>query len=368
MRSVPLFQLAGVMIALPFLAPAHEAAAEAPTYLGATVNQVNYYMYLPDDDHFEWMNQSGSSWNSLVDGEGWLIGYRTDSNGNPIRDRLPTYRNGDHEMGVLSSSQMVRQGFDTWESLGANGVNFIRRRDQGGIDDVIIENDTLVNPAIADDPVQHRKTLTHEFGHALGLSHDTQHFGLMYPGTFQQPPNYESVWYSRMYDMLRVRNLLQSVNESLGEPAWSLGTFTDMAVWSQTHENWNNEGSLLMTEIAPKKAASGRTLTLNQIHVENRGNQAADDVEVTVYLSDNPTITFTDHELGSFSWDNFAGHAAWSNGSVNMQVPADIPAGTYYVGMVLLTAATEISTSNNTAILTGDYRTDFDPILVTVTN
>jgi hypothetical protein len=51
-----------------------------------------------------------------------------------------------------------------------------------------------------------------------------------------------------------------------------------------------------------------------------------------------------------------------------MRVPSATPAGTYFVGLVLTTSAGEISTANNTAILTRGSSGGFDPIQVTVTN
>jgi hypothetical protein len=333
-------------------------------------------MFLPNDDHFTWAGQCMGAWNRLVGDNpsgpfaqnDWLIGYWLDGSGNPIRDHLPSPDNGDHELGVLTSTQMVNRGYSSWEDLGANGVNFQWTQDSGGLAGVIVENDTFINPAIADNADQHRKSLTHEFGHALGLSHDTFHFALMYPGTFRQPPNYTSWWYDRMYDMHRERFLLEQINSVLGQTVWVVEGFADMAVWSQTHENWGSDASLVMADVTPTTVQAGNTITLNHLHVENRGNVAASSVNVTAYLSTNTTISSSDREIGSFSWGSFSGPAAWHNGSITMGVPSGTPAGSYFIGLVLTTSTSEISTANNTAILAGDHNTGFDPIQITVTN
>ena len=369
-------RFAAPLTALALIAPLHQAAAQAPSYLGWTRDVVNYLMFLPDNDHFTWAGQSMAAWNRLVganpggpfDRNDWLIGYRIDGAGNPIRNHLPSPDDGDHELGVLTSAQMVNRGYNSWSDLGANGVNYQWTQNSGGLASVIVENDSFINPAIADDADQHRKSLTHEFGHALGLSHDTFHFGLMYPGTFRQPPNYASWWYNRMYDMHRERFLLEQINDALEQRVWTIENFADMAVWSQTHDNWGSSGSLVVTDVAPATVPAGGTLTLDHLQVENRGNLAAGNVRVTAYLSTNPTISSSDREIGSFSWGSFPGPAAWRNGSVTMRVPAGTPSGAYFVGLVLNTSASEISTANNTAILTGDHTTGFDPIRVTVTN
>ena len=139
-----------------------------------------------------------------------------------------------------------------------------------------------------------------------------------------------------------------------------------MAIWSQTHDNWGNDGSLVMTNVAPTTVKAGNSVTLGRLHVENRGNVAAANVEVTAYLSTNPTISAADRAIGSFTWSSFPGTAAWRNGSISMQVPPGTPPGTYFIGMVLTTPTGEISTANNTAILARDHNTGFDPIKVTV--
>ena len=75
-----------------------------------------------------------------------------------------------------------------------------------------------------------------------------------------------------------------------------------------------------MTDVAPTTVQAGNTVTLGRLHVEILGNVAASSVEVTAYLSTNPAISGADHEIGSFSWGNFPGTAAWRNGIVTMQM------------------------------------------------
>ncbi len=194
-----------------------------PQYNGWIRDRQAYFTFLPNDTHWAYLGESMTAWNVLVEDNGsdqfnnnnFLLGFKV-QNGEPIRDQLPTPNNGEYEMGVLSSDQMEARGYDSWKDLGANGVAYSWSRDIDGLAGVIVESDVFINPSIADDPAQHRKSLTHEFGHALALSHNTFHFNLMYPGTFRQPPNYGSVWYTRMRDLRRVHFLLEEINRALG--------------------------------------------------------------------------------------------------------------------------------------------------------
>ena len=364
------------LLLLPFVTLDQGLAQEPsePMYLGWIRDRQSYFMFLPDDDHFEYRADSMTAWNVLVEdnpsgpfaNNDWLLGFKV-RNGNPIRNHLPTPNNGDYEMGVLTSTQMENRGYDSWEDLEANGVTYRWTRTRDGLQGLVVECDVFVNPAIADDPEQHRKTLTHEFGHALALSHDTFHFNLMYPGTFRQPPNYSSIWYTRMFDLHRERFLLQEINRVLRTNVWTLEQWADMAVWSQTHANSGRHGTLLMTEVTPTRVRAGDQIRLNHIQVENRGNQPALDVRLKIYLSTNATISTQDREIGSFRWETFAGPSSWNNGSLSVRVPTQVAPGEYHVGIILSTPTSERSEANNTAILLNDRDSNFSPQQLTVT-
>ena len=123
-----------------------------------------------------------------------------------------------------------------------------------------------------------------------------------------------------------------------------------------------------MTDVAPTTVQAGNTVTLGRLTSRTAATSRPAASRSPPTCETDPTISGADHEIGSFSWGNFPGTAAWRNGSVTMQVPSGTPAGTYFIGMVLTTSAGEISTANNTAILARDHNTGFDPIKVTVIN
>jgi hypothetical protein len=319
----------------------------------------SHFHYMPNDDNWAWAAHCRGSWNTLVDNDLGLFAYKiTTATGLPIRDRLPVAGNGQSNVGVLTSAQMTTAGFDTWEVLGANGVCYTWTSGHR-----VTETDILINPAIAGTEAQFRKSLTHEYGHALTLQHETSRMALLYPGTYQQPPNYASLWYSRRDDHVGVRSMLDWVNANAGG-TWKLAQFTDMATWSQAHSNPGTAGSLVMTRLSSETIARGATATVQFVHVENRGNVPAQNVRLAFYLSSNETISSADHEIAGYTWSSFD---SWWSGSLTVRVPASVPPGRYYLGWILTTTSAERSTSNNTAILLRDHTTGFARVQVTVT-
>lgn len=321
----------------------------------------SHFHFMPNDDNWAWTSHCRGSWNQLVGNNLGLFAYKINTSTNqPIRDRLPVANNNQNNLGVLSNAQMTEGGYDTWDVLSANGVCYTwvdnNRR--------VRETDILINPAIAGNEAQFRKSLTHELGHALTLNHETARMALLYPGTFRQPPNFASLWYSRRDDHQGVRSMLQWVNANIAGGTWNITQFTDLATWSQAHDNPGNAGNLVMTRLSSETIPRGGTATVNFVHVENRGTVAAQNVRLKFYLSSNDVISANDHEIASFTWNTFAN---WWSGSLNVRVPNSVPAGQYFFGWIVTTDTAEASSSNNTAMLLRDHNNGFAKVRVTVT-
>jgi hypothetical protein len=220
------------------------------------------------------------------------------------------------------------------------------------------EADVLINPAIATSEAQYRKSLTHELGHALNLDHEDRFFALLYPGTWQQPPNYASYWYARADDYLGVRDRLDWVNKNVAANRWNLRSFADMATWSQAHSNPGTSGSLVMTSLSATTAKRGDRITFRNVHVENRGDAAAANVTLKFYLSWNATVSNIDTEIASYTWNSFGGHSSWS-GPLDAVVPTSLAPGTYYAGWIVTTDTAELTPANNTAVLLQGYSANF---------
>jgi hypothetical protein len=326
---------------------------------------------MPDDDHWSWWGSCAGNWNTIVDdnpsGPDWLVGYYT-SGGDPIRDRQPVAGDDDNNTGVVSDAQLLLGGYGgTWAGWGANGINFTW---YSGVDCTeIVEVDSFVNPDIADDPVQFRKSMTHELGHALGLSteqgHEDRMFALMYAGTWRQPPNYNSTWYGRMDDMAGERAFLTNANTH-APGTWVLESWVDMAAWSQTHDNWGSPGNLVMTDASTYSGYRGDSFDIRHLQVENRGNLPASNVTLSFYLSTNTVISAADTLIGSAYWPTFSAQGRWSDGTWTVSVPSGLAAGTYYIGWVLTLDESERSTGNNTAIMVRSATYDFSERTFTV--
>jgi hypothetical protein len=320
----------------------------------------SHFHFMPDDNNWAWSGHCRGSWNTLVDNSLGLFAYKIRTSDNqPIRDRLPVANNNQNNVGVLSNAQMTAGGYDTWDVLGANGVCYTWSDGNR-----VRETDILMNPAIAGNEAQFRKSLTHEYGHALTLLHETARMALMYPGTFRQPPNYASLWYSRRDDHHGVRSMLDWVNANIAAGSWAVARFTDMATWSQAHDNPGTSGNLVMTRVSPETVSRGGTATVQFVHLENRGDVAAQNVALKFYLSTNETVSATDHEIASFTWSTFT---SWWSGSLNVQIPHSVPAGQYFFGWIVTTDTPERSSSNNQAILMRDHNAGFTKVRITVT-
>ncbi len=315
--------------------------------------------FMPDDNQWAWTGHCRSTWNALVNNQLGLFPFKvTPSTGQPIRDRLPAANNGQNNVGVLSNAQMTSGGYDTWDVLQANGVCYTWTSNNR-----VRETDILINPSIAGNEAQFRKTLTHEYGHALTLGHQTEWMGLMYPGTFRQPPNYASLWYSRRDDHRGVQTMLRSVNSNVAAGTWDIAQFTDMATWSQAHDAPGTAGNLVMTQLSSETVDPGDTVTVRFVHLENRGEVPAQNVRLTFYLSVNDTVSANDREIGTYTWNTFT---TWWSGSLNVRIPQPMLGGQYYLGWIVTTDTAERSSSNNTAMLLRDHNSGFGKVRITV--
>jgi hypothetical protein len=79
----------------------------------------------------------------------------------------------------------------------------------------------------------------------------------------------------------------------------------------------------------------GDAITLKNITVENIGFLSAANVRIRIFLSTDRNITNDDYQVGSYwSWDTLARETR-SVFDVNSTIPDNVPAGTYYIGMII---------------------------------
>ncbi|WP_169981155.1 zinc metalloprotease [Tautonia rosea] len=312
-------------------------------YAGYVSSFQSYYHYIPDDDNWEWLMNCHNNWNRRVTPPDYLLKYKIDGSSNPIRNRLPVADNGRFDCGVLTDSQMEDAGYDSWTTRPAGGICYQWYTTTNGR---IKEADVLINPAYSGTETYFRVIATHELGHALSLDHENRYVAVMDQGDYT--PNYLSWWYSRSDDFFGIRAMLEWVNSNIGAGTWDIAEFTDMATWSQAHPNPGTNSDQVMTSISSDTVRAGDQVTFRNVHIENRGNIDATNMKISFYLSSNDNITSSDHEITWFRWDTFDGD--YWHGNLDATIPS-VSAGTYYVGWILTADQSEISESNNKAIL-----------------
>gem|GEM_PF-1761327 len=320
-------------------------------YVGTAYHNaaINQYLYIPDDDNYNWWAASCNDWNSLAatnaSGDDWLYGWFSGAG----RANNPDANDGRNNCGVPGDAQMTGGGYGSWAANGSpNGICFNWTSGSR-----IVETDSFVNPTNQNDELQFRKSMVHELGHGLRLGHEDRYVAIMVSGTWRMPPNYVlGSYYSRGDDLRGVRDMINDAN------AISAGTFLredwgDMATFSQCHPDWGTSGDVQnqMTGLSDYSLVQGQNVTVNNMFVENRGNQAVDDFYIRWYLSTNTTISTADYEVGSGYWSTFAANGLWNNGDWPLNVGHDIPPGTYYLGWILSGMSQDEFSNNNTGLM-----------------
>jgi hypothetical protein len=327
-------------------------------------SSIAQYLYFPDADNFNWWAAAGNDWNELVTtnatGSDWLIGYFPGA-GTSV---APTAGDNKNNCGIPSSAQMTAGGYGSWAANGnPNGICF-----NWAVGNRITEVDAFVNPTNGNDELQFRKSLVHELGHGLRLGHEDRYVAIMVSGTWRMPPNYVlSSYYTRGDDYRGVRDMLNDAN-AISAGTWVGTTFGDIATFSQCHPNWGTSGDVqpMMTGLSDYSVTQGSNVTVNNMFVENRGNQVVTDFAIRWYLSTNTTITSADYEVGSGFWTSFSAGGIWNDGDWTLNFGHEIPPGNYYLGWILSGMSTDQETNNNTGIMLNSSSSNFTPRVVTV--
>lgn len=174
---------------------------------------------------------------------------------------------------------------------------------------------------------------THELGHALGLGHDPQ--GTESPATpwfiATMNPRYPSggtlgqknIVELHADDRAGLRYLYPHSGPS-GPP------YVDLA--SPGYTAGPVVGKAVPLAIEPATVEPGDTITVDAI-IENLGTTSEFFVRQGFYLSSDEVIDVTDLALGDLTWDIAAGDLL--SYEVEIDLPADLPAGTYYLGAII---------------------------------
>lgn len=80
---------------------------------------------------------------------------------------------------------------------------------------------------------------------------------------------------------------------------------------------------------------TGDQISINNITVENNSYDDVSDVRIRIYLSKDRTINTNDYKIGSYwHWETFDAESR-SVFDISSTIPNDVPAGTYYIGIII---------------------------------
>lgn len=101
-------------------------------------------------------------------------------------------------------------------------------------------------------------------------------------------------------------------------------------------ESYYASGSLINSTPDWSFYYTGDPITINNVTVENNSNTATGGVRIRFFLSTDNIISTGDYQMGSYwEWSSFSTEA-YNTSSYSMTVP-NVPAGQYYVGMIVST-------------------------------
>ena len=190
---------------------------------------------------------------------------------------------------------------------------------------------------------------THELGHALGLGHDP--LGTEAPGTAwfigTMNPRYPAGGPIGDQAIVELHADDREGTRFLYPHSGITQPMTDLA--NSGYHAGTTIGKAVPAPFTPTTAYPGETLTLHSV-IENFGNTNVFNVRQGFYLSMDPTIDTGDLPLGDVRWDIPFGQGF--DFDADTDLPADIAAGTYYLGSILddLNEVQEEYEDNNTHV------------------
>ncbi len=224
----------------------------------------------------------------------------------------------------------------------------------------LLESDIIFNPTYSwtddenfaignNDVILLRPVAMHELAHTWGMQRGKEgEWG--YPETYDY--DYPSVVHSYYHDIVENGRGIHfpeaySIRRLYSNQTSIKKSFVDVGVESYYANNGLHNSTTDLSAYYP-----GDSISLNDITVENNSYNDVSDVRVRFYLSSDRNITTADYQIGSYwYWESFNKESR-TVFDVNSAIPANVPAGTYYVGVIVTVKGFEqddFTNNNNTS-------------------
>lgn len=183
------------------------------------------------------------------------------------------------------------------------------------------------NNAFQTNAVNYRSVVLHEIGHAWGYQTDTQY----YPETYNygQPSVMHKYYFGQIWeDGKEIHSKDAQVIRSLYDNQTSIKDVDDLGI--ESYRAVSGSG-LVNGYVNHPSVASGETMRVYNVTVENNSNVSQSGVRIRFYLSTNRSLGSSDHLVGNYSLGTMSAVTRIVD-SYLLDMDG-VPPGTYFIGM-----------------------------------
>lgn len=315
--------------------------------LGACLHQDVYIWFEQNDD----VPGYGASWSGIEDYSKsiWDVHMNIFSDTPNPTDGFDA-GNGESEIaGWLTNSEINSYYGYSWGTALAKIIYWATSFDSGG---EIVEADIMMkdgipwttdwNTAFATNAINYRNAIVHEMGHAWGYQ-----AGTCYDETYDygQPSVMHAYYFNQIWeDGKEIHSKDAQVMRGLYDDQTTIKDVDDLGI--ESYKAVSGIG-LVNGYVNHTSVASGETMRVYNVTVENNSNVSQSGVRVRFYLSTNRTLGGSDHLVGNYSLGSMNAVTRIVNSYL---LDTDgVPPGTYYIGMKVSRGGTNYNSDDRPA-------------------